>query len=97
MYKIKELIEMAKIVKSSYYYYIKNKNRLDKYKDIKEKISYIFHKNKGRYGYRRITMTLKNEGLIINHKTVRRLMKIIGLKCLVRVKKYKSYKVAKNI
>jgi len=30
--------------------------------------------------------------MIINHKTVLRLMKLIGLKNLIRVKKYKSYK-----
>ena len=28
----------------------------------------------------------------MNHKTVQRLMKILGLKCMVRMKKYRSYK-----
>lgn len=48
--------------------------------------------NKGRYGYRRITQTLRNEGYIISEKTVRKLMKESGIKCMVRVKKYRSYK-----
>ncbi|MFA3232335.1 IS3 family transposase [Acinetobacter baumannii] len=34
----------------------------------------IYHKHKGRYGYRRITLALKNMGLTINHKCVQRLM-----------------------
>ena len=46
----------------------------------------------GRYGYRRITMELRNRGYIINHKTVQRLMKQLNLKCMVRIKKYRSYK-----
>jgi putative transposase len=41
-------------------------------------------------------------GNLINHKTVRRLMNEMGLKCMVRMKKYKSYrgqvgKIAPNI
>ena len=37
-------------------------------------------------------MELRNRGYQINHKTVQRLMKILGLKCMVRMKKYRSYK-----
>ena len=64
----------------------------DKYEEIKEQITTIYHENKGRYGYRRITLELHNRGFIINHKTVSRLMKELGLQCFVRIKKYKSYK-----
>ena len=64
----------------------------DKYKEIKEEITAIYHENKGRYGYRRVTMELHNRGICINHKTVRKLMKELGLQCLIRVQKYKSYK-----
>ena len=35
---------------------------------------------------------LANHGKIVNHKKVQRIMKELGLKCLVRMKKYKSYK-----
>ena len=64
----------------------------DKYKEIKEEIIAIYHENKGRYGYRRVTIELHNRGFAINHKTVRKLMKESGLQCLIRVQKYKSYK-----
>ena len=46
----------------------------------------------GRYGYRRITMEMRNRGYIINHKTVQRLMKQLNLKCMIRMKKYRSYR-----
>lgn len=64
----------------------------DKYKEIKEQITSIYHENKGRYGYRRITLELHNRGFIINHKTVIRLMRDLGLQCFIRVQKYKYYK-----
>ena len=57
---------------------------------------------KGRYGYRHIALELRNQGLEIKHKTERSLMNEMGLKCLVRIKKYRSYrgrvgKIAPNI
>ena len=64
----------------------------DKYTAEKEEIREIYHENQGRYGYRRITLEMRNRGYIINHKTVQRLMKLLKLKCMVRVKKYRSYK-----
>lgn len=74
----------------------------DKYKDVRESIKQIFHENKGRYGYRRIKDELEKSNLNINHKTIQRLMKELGLVCRVRMKKYKSYrgevgKVAPNL
>ena len=78
--------------RSTYYYYAKKVKEPDKYKEIKEEISKIFHENQGRYGYRRITMELRNRGFCINHKTVQKLMKKLNLKCMVRIKKYRSYK-----
>lgn len=64
----------------------------DKYAIIKAEIESIYHKHQGRYGYRRITMELHNRGYQINHKTVQRLMRELDLKCMVRIKKYRSYK-----
>ena len=67
-------------------------NSSDKYKAVKAEITAIYHENKGRYGYRRITTTLHNRGIHLNHKTVQRLMRQLGLACRVRIKKYRSYK-----
>ena len=60
---------------------------------VKEQIVIIFNENKKRYGYRRITKELHNNDIRVNHKTVRKLMKQLGLVCQVRSKrKYSSYK-----
>lgn len=66
--------------------------KVDKYHEIKDVIQQIFTSNKGRYGYRRITLELHNRGYHINHKTVQRLMGQMEIKCLLRKTKYKSYK-----
>lgn len=58
------------------------------YKEVKVEIIMIYHENKGRYGYRRITAALRNSGTHLNHKTVQRLMKELGLDCRVRIKKF---------
>ena len=86
------LLSIAQLPRATFYYHVKKMHRTDKYADVKAEIVAIYHENKGRYGYRRITAELRNRGFRINHKTVQRLMKLLGLVCRVRVKKYRSYK-----
>ena len=86
------LLELVHMPRSTYYYYVKKSKEPDKYANIKNEIHAIYHENRGRYGYRRITLELQNRGYCINHKTVQRLMKELGIKCMVRIKKYRSYK-----
>nr|WP_176702865.1 IS3 family transposase [Peribacillus simplex] len=86
------LIKVADIPRSTYYYWEKRLNREDKYSKVKATIQSIYHEHKGRYGYRRITKELKKYGFSHNPKTINRLMNEMGVKCLVRMKKYRSYK-----
>ena len=79
------------MARSSFYYH-QLQNKKDKYKEVKISIQSIYHHHKGRYEYRRMTDELKTTGTIINHKTVLKLMTFLGLKSLIRGKKYKSYK-----
>ncbi|ETZ21456.1 hypothetical protein N824_14465 [Pedobacter sp. V48] len=80
------------MARSSYYYHLKTKSVLRKHDASQDQIKKIYHRHQGRYGYRRITMEMKNGGCIINHKTVLKLMSTLGLKSLIRRKKYRSYK-----
>lgn len=91
-YSLGILLEAAGLARSTYYYHEKRQAATDKYSDAKEAITAIFHENKGRYGYRRITAELRQQGFALNHKTVQRLMKSLDLVCRVRMKKYHSYK-----
>ena len=74
------------------YYHLKQMQKEDKYASVKEEITTIYHENRGRYGYRRITTELRKRKFSLNHKTVQRLMKELGLVCRVKMKKYRSYK-----
>ena len=78
--------------RATFYYHLKQMQKVDKYTSVKDEITAIYHENKGRYGYRRITAALRGRGFSVNHKTVQRLMKELGLVCRVRMKKYRSYK-----
>jgi transposase InsO family protein len=91
-HKISLLLEISGLARSTYYYYAKRRIETDKYSEVKEQITNIYHENRGRYGYRRITMELRKRRYVLNHKTVQRLMKALGLLCRVRMKKYRSYR-----
>lgn len=92
-YNLKILLKISKLAKSVYYYTLAKENKDNKNKEIIEKIREIFINNKERYGYRRITLELKNQNYNVNHKKVYRIMVKLGLKPLKRNKrKYSSYK-----
>ncbi|WON78551.1 IS3 family transposase [Serratia sp. UGAL515B_01] len=93
-YSLNDLLRAAKISRSTWYYNVNALRQSDKYTALKSKIREIYHHHKGRYGYRRITFSLRRLGMIVNHKTVQRLMGELSLSSLIRVKKYRSWKGA---
>lgn len=91
-YSLEILLSVAQLPRATFYYHLKKQKQADKYETSKAEIKAIFHENKGRYGYRRITVELRNRKIFLNHKTVQKLMKQLCLVCCVRIKKYHSYK-----
>ncbi len=89
-----DLLKLIQLARSTFYYHEALLLVTDKYLHHKEHIKAIYNANGGLYGYRRITLELRNLGIGLNHKTVKRLMDSLGLKSLVKVKKYVSYKGA---
>ena len=85
------MLAYSKLPRSTFYYYLKQ-SETDKYFVEKAEIKELFEANKQRYGYRRITLLLRQKGIVINHKTVLKLMKSLNLKGKHRKSKYKSYK-----
>ncbi|AGY37853.1 transposase IS861 [Streptococcus ilei] len=91
-FRLDLLLETARLPRSTYYYQLKQLDRLDKDKDLKAEIQSIFTEHRGNYGYRRMTLELRNRGYMVNHKRVQRLMKVLGLSARIRRKrKYSSY------
>lgn len=86
------LLKLAGIPRSTYYYILKRLDCPDRHMSLRGSIRDICVKHSGRYGYRRVTMALRRQGVLVNHKLVMRLMKEEGLTSLVRMKKYRSYK-----
>lgn len=81
------MLKVAGMARSSYYYHLQGLNRKSKYDDIVRRLKYLHKLHKERYGYRRLTAALHNEGIVINHKTVRKLMREHGLECRIRRKR----------
>ena len=91
-FRLDLLLEAARLPRSTYYYQLKQLDRFDKDKDLKAEIQSIFTEHKGNYGFRRMTLELRNRGYVVNHKRVQRLMKVLGLSARIRRKrKYSSY------
>ena len=102
-FKLKDVLQRVDIPESTYHYQVKQLSKEDQDLEWKYLITELFNKHEGRYGYRRISSSLKNLGYEINHKKVQRIMKELGLKCVkfIRKSRYSSYKgkvgkVAKN-
>lgn len=86
------LLKLADIPRSTFYYWVKQFDKPDTDAELKLLIQSIYDEHKGRYGYRRIRDELFNQGYQVNHKKVQRIMKKLGLKSVVRMKKYWSHK-----
>ncbi|WP_408637943.1 IS3 family transposase [Oxalobacter vibrioformis] len=87
-----DLLRIAALSRSTFYYHCQKQKLPDRYALEKQAIQSTFHQHKGRYGYRRITCVMRQQGYMINHKTVQKLMKQLNLASFIRIKKYRSYK-----
>ena len=102
-FRLDLLLETAYLARSTYYYHLKQLDQPDKNQELKAEIQSIYSEHKGNYGYRRVTLELRNRSFVVNHKKVQRLMKVLGLAARIRRKrKYSSYqgaigKKAKNL
>ena len=90
-YPLALLLRISGLKRSTYYYVYSHMDE-DKDAQLKQLISDIFNENKGRYGYRRIDLELRNKGYTVNHKKIKRIMKQIGLFGITPKARYKSYR-----
>lgn len=86
------MLAISGVSPSTYKYQNNSDDKDDKNRMIMTLIKECFEKHKSRYGYRRITHVLRAQGTTVNHKKVKRLMKVMGLYGSVPKAKYKSYK-----
>lgn len=80
------------MARSSYYYQQAVMNKPDKYLPFRAQITSIFQENRGVYGYRRIHLALKREGITLSEKVIRDIIKEERLAVFVPKRaKYSSY------
>ena len=87
---MKHLLQASGMARSTFYYRISE--RPDKHASLCKQIEGVYRKHKGRYGYRRVWQTLRVAGLVINRKTVARLMRKMSLFGITPKRHYRSYK-----
>ncbi|MFD5854345.1 IS3 family transposase [Cytobacillus pseudoceanisediminis] len=89
-YPLAWLLKIGEVSKAGYYKW-RNTNsirriRFEENMLIKEHILAI-HKMHPYYGYKRMTRALSREGIVANHKRVRRLMRELGIRSVIRKKR----------
>ena len=90
-FRLDLLLETARLARSTYYYHLKQLDKPEKNQGLKAEIQSIYSEHKGNYGYRRVTLELRNRGFVVNHKKVQRLMKVLGLAARIRRKRKYSF------
>jgi len=71
-FALESLLKIVKLARSTYYYHLKQLDQTDNNQTIKAEIQAIFTEHKGKYGYRLMTLALRNRGFVVNHKKVQR-------------------------
>ncbi|PFU36387.1 IS3 family transposase, partial [Bacillus cereus] len=84
---VKDLCNVLELPRSTFYRWLQRTE--DRKDDIEEKVKDVCLRHKFRYGYRRVTATLRKMGLCVNHKKVLRIMRQNHILSKVRRKKKK--------
>ncbi|WP_420986618.1 IS3 family transposase [Enterobacter mori] len=63
-HSLKGLLNVAKLARSTFYYHTDSEQH-DACRQERKLVHDIYHKHKGCYGYRRITVTLRQSGIIL--------------------------------
>lgn len=77
--RLNEILAELGMSRSSYQYQVEAMSRPDKHAGLGKRISEIFAAGDGRYGYRRIRLDLRSEGVRVSEKVVARLMRELDL------------------
>ncbi|PSA84970.1 hypothetical protein BT095_03765, partial [Corynebacterium diphtheriae] len=69
------MLAVSGLARSTFFDHQRRLDKPDKYADLKEQITTIFHDSNATFGYRRIWRALRNNNTIVNKKVVQRLMR----------------------
>ncbi|WP_115607553.1 IS3 family transposase [Actinobacillus ureae] len=94
------LLPLTGLKRSTFFYHLPSK--IDKNAVMRQKVIEIYQDNDGNYGYRRITLKLRDFFGAINHKRIQGIMQQLDLKGKCKQRKYRSYqgevgKITENV
>lgn len=85
------LLDAAGLARSTFFYHQAKRDQPDPQAELKAAIQDAFQAAHGRYGHRRIHAVLTKQGWQVAKKTVLKLMRVLGLFCKVRRRRYSSF------
>ena len=85
-YGLNRCLEALGLAKSSYYWQQKKPTLAEKYEELRAEVVAVIAQHPA-FGYRRIGAALRARGRVVNHKTLRRLLREWGLAMIRRTKK----------
>lgn len=85
------MLKVSGMSRSTYFYRLSHLEMPEKEQRLRREITVIFHESSGYYGHRKITAELGKRGIMVDKKTVARIMKEEELKCRYRPKKFRHY------
>lgn len=92
-HKLRDLLAALSMPRSSYQYQVETMRHPDKHADLRARVADLFTASDGRYGYRRIHLNLRSEGIKVSEKVVARVMREDGLVAKRgKRRRYSSYK-----
>ncbi|WP_258866821.1 IS3 family transposase [Actinobacillus ureae] len=94
------LLPLTGLKRSTFFYHLPPK--IDKNAVMRQKVIEIYQDNDGNYGYRRITLKLRDFFGAINHKRIQGIMQQLDLKGKCKQRKYRYYqgevgKITENV
>ncbi|MCV4265950.1 IS3 family transposase, partial [Pseudomonas capsici] len=93
-FPLSALLPLLELSRSTFYYQAKSQQQPDRHAALRQQVQRVYHQEKGLYGYRRVALVIRSQGIVVNKKVVERLMAEQGLRSVVRPKKYRSYRGA---
>ncbi|KAF6582691.1 IS3 family transposase, partial [Paenibacillus sp. EKM211P] len=85
-YSLKWLLEIAHVSRAGYYKWRKIQQTAQQRKQEEEHLEthmLSIHRIHPYFGYLRMTVALRREGILVNHKKVYRLMKKLGIRSVI--------------
>jgi putative transposase len=96
-YRLVDILAVVKdLKKSTYCYWNRKLNEEHPDQELESLIQSIYDEHNGNYGYRRIEAELRNQGHVVNHKKVLRIMRERGILCTKYTRKSRKYRAYKG-